>query len=49
VKHRCLIADYPLEVLRRLGGDRPPVLIDVKGFFSPEQAEQWGPSGYWRL
>jgi len=24
-------------------------LIDVKGFFSPEQAEQWGPSGYWRL
>jgi hypothetical protein len=25
------------------------VLIDVKGFFSPEQAEQWGSSGYWRL
>ena len=49
VKHRCLIEDYPLEVLRRLGGERPPVLIDVKGFFSAEQAEEWGASGYWRL
>ena len=49
VKHRCLIEDYPLEVLRRLGGERPPVLIDVKGFFSPEQLVGWGSGRYWRL
>jgi UDP-N-acetyl-D-galactosamine dehydrogenase len=49
VKHRCLIADYPLEVLRRLGGDQAPVLIDVKGFFSPEQLVGWGSGRYWRL
>ncbi len=49
VKHRSLVEGYPLDVLRRLGGDEPPVLIDVKGFFSPEQVAGWGAGRYWRL
>ena len=49
VKHRSLVEGYPLDVLRRLGGDEPPVLIDVKGFFSPEQVTGWGAGRYWRL
>jgi UDP-N-acetyl-D-galactosamine dehydrogenase len=33
VKHHALVAEYTLEKLKTLGDGRPPVLIDVKGFF----------------
>ncbi len=33
VKHKELVAEYPLEKIKALGGARSPVLIDVKGFF----------------
>jgi UDP-N-acetyl-D-galactosamine dehydrogenase len=33
VRHRALLQAFSLPVLRHLGGDRPPVLIDVKGAF----------------
>ncbi len=32
VKHRALLATYPIEKIQSLGGARPPVVIDVKGF-----------------
>jgi len=32
VKHRSLLAAYPWEKIQSLGGPRPPVVIDVKGF-----------------
>jgi UDP-N-acetyl-D-galactosamine dehydrogenase len=32
VKHHALLAAYPREKIRALGGPRPPVVIDVKGF-----------------
>ncbi|MBM3851507.1 MAG: nucleotide sugar dehydrogenase, partial [Verrucomicrobia bacterium] len=49
VKHRTLFEAFPLEVLRRLGGDRPPVLIDVKGFLAWDPPSDWGEGRYWRL
>ncbi len=51
VKHRRLAEAYPLDELRRLGGDQLPVLIDVKGFFGPEPlaAAGWDSARYWRL
>ncbi|MFM7804437.1 MAG: UDP binding domain-containing protein, partial [Verrucomicrobiota bacterium] len=49
VKHRNLVDSFPVEELRRLGGDRPPVLIDVKGFLAPEPPADWGEGRYWRL
>ncbi len=42
VKHRELVADYPLEVLVALGDGRPPVLIDVKGFFTAADLARHG-------
>jgi UDP-N-acetyl-D-galactosamine dehydrogenase len=49
VKHRTLVEAFPLEVLRRLGGERPPVLIDVKGFLASDPPSDWGKGRYWRL
>ena len=49
VKHRTLVEAFPLEVLRRLGGERPPVLIDVKGFLASDPPSEWGEGRYWRL
>ncbi|MBI2814377.1 MAG: nucleotide sugar dehydrogenase [Opitutae bacterium] len=37
VKHRSLFAAYPLEIIQSLGGSRPPVVIDVKGFLARGQ------------
>jgi UDP-N-acetyl-D-galactosamine dehydrogenase len=34
VKHRSLLAAYPWEKIQSLGGARPPVVIDVKGFLN---------------
>jgi UDP-N-acetyl-D-galactosamine dehydrogenase len=42
VKHRQLVIDYTLPRLKELGGDRTPVLIDVKGFFDHRQMENAG-------
>ena len=37
VKHRALLAAYPWEKIQSLGGPRPPVIIDVKGFLPKGQ------------
>ena len=37
VKHRALLAAYPREKLQSLGGSRPLVVIDVKGFLARGQ------------
>lgn len=42
VKHREIMAEFTLERLRRLGGHRPPVLIDVKGFFKKAEMDAAG-------
>ena len=47
VKHRALLAAYPWERIQALGGERPPLVIDVKGFIS-KRPDQMG-SLYWRL
>ena len=47
VKHRALLAAYPLEKIRALGGTRPPLIIDVKGFL-PKWSDQSG-SPFWQL
>lgn len=33
VRHKELVAEYPLDALRALGGKSAPVVVDVKGFF----------------
>lgn len=48
VKHRDLASTYTLEHLRTLGNGRPPVLIDVKGFFRRADAEAAG-FVFWQL
>ena len=48
VKHRQLVAEFTLDRLRSLGNGRPPVLIDVKGFF-PASAYQSAGMDYWQL
>lgn len=48
VKHRELLAEYSLEKLRSLGGKTPPVIIDVKGFFSQSQLQSSGLT-FWQL
>ncbi len=37
VKHSALLEAYSWEKIESLGGLRPPVVIDVKGFFSKQQ------------
>jgi len=39
VKHRALVSDYPWEKIQSLGGSRPPVVIDVKGFLVKGQTD----------
>ena len=48
VKHGELLAEFTLEKIRSLGGGRPPVLIDVKGFFAKPAMEAVGFS-CWQL
>jgi UDP-N-acetyl-D-galactosamine dehydrogenase len=48
VRHRELVAEYTLDKIRQLGGERPPVLIDVKGFFAKSAMEADG-FAYWQL
>jgi UDP-N-acetyl-D-galactosamine dehydrogenase len=48
VKHHELIAEYPLDKIRALGGATAPVLIDVKGFFKRSAAEAAG-FAFWQL
>jgi UDP-N-acetyl-D-galactosamine dehydrogenase len=42
VRHRSLLQSYQLESLARLGGERPPVLVDVKGAFRPVELKAAG-------
>lgn len=48
VKHRELVAEFTLDRIRSLGNGRPPVVIDVKGFF-PVRAYQEAGLDYWQL
>lgn len=48
VKHRALLATYPWEKIVALGGDRPPVVIDVKGFSTKPDLGSSGPT-WWQL
>ncbi len=48
VKHRQLVSEFTIDRLRKLGNGRPPVLIDVKGFFSPASCEA-AQLDYWQL
>ena len=48
VKHRDLASTYTLEKLKSIGNGRPPVLIDVKGYFRRPEAEAAG-FVFWQL
>jgi UDP-N-acetyl-D-galactosamine dehydrogenase len=48
VKHQKLVADFPIERLRKMGNGRSPVLIDVKGFFSSSSYDT-AQLDYWQL
>jgi UDP-N-acetyl-D-galactosamine dehydrogenase len=48
VKHRILLAKYPLEKLYELGGGKPPIVIDVKGFYSAKDLASSGLE-WWQL
>ena len=48
VKHRKIMAEFTIDRLRKLGSKRPPVIIDVKGFFSAE-TYQAAKIDYWQL
>ena len=48
VKHRCLLESYPWEKIQQLGGGRPPVVIDVKGFL-PVSVAQQNQGRFWQL
>jgi UDP-N-acetyl-D-galactosamine dehydrogenase len=48
VKHSQIIADFTVDRLRKLGRGRPPVIIDVKGFF-PTMTYQAADLEYWQL
>ncbi len=42
VRHKELVASHTLDRLRALGGAKPPVIIDVKGFFPRAELEASG-------
>lgn len=42
VKHTSLVGDFPLTRLKALCSGKTPVLIDVKGFFPPREAQEQG-------
>jgi UDP-N-acetyl-D-galactosamine dehydrogenase len=48
VKHTELVAEFPIDRLRKLGSGLPPVIIDVKGFFSAATYQAAGLE-YWQL
>jgi UDP-N-acetyl-D-galactosamine dehydrogenase len=48
VKHREIVAEFTLARLSALGNGRPPLLIDVKGFF-PLKAYQDAGLDHWQL
>ena len=48
VKHQQLVEEYTLKRLRGLGNGRPPVLLDVKGFF-PARAYREAGFDFWQL
>ena len=48
VKHKELAAEFTLERLRLLGGNKPPAIIDVKGFFTRSALEVSG-LPFWQL
>jgi UDP-N-acetyl-D-galactosamine dehydrogenase len=48
VKHRELVAEYSLTRICAMGGRCPPVISDVKGFFSPKEMEAAG-IVWWQL
>ncbi len=48
VKHRELVAEFTLERIKMLGKGRPPVVIDVKGFFKATEYQSHGLQ-FWQL
>ncbi|MBW2108195.1 MAG: nucleotide sugar dehydrogenase [Deltaproteobacteria bacterium] len=48
VKHLPYVEALTLERLKRLSNGEHPVLVDVKGFYSPKEAQEQG-FAYWRL
>jgi UDP-N-acetyl-D-galactosamine dehydrogenase len=48
VKHNELVAEFTIDRLRKLGNGCPPVIIDVKGFFS-SATYQAAQLNYWQL
>ena len=48
VRHRSLLSEFTPEKLAALGGGKPPLIIDVKGFMNPGSARANGFS-YWQL
>lgn len=48
VKHSQLVSEFTIDRLRKLGNGHPPVLIDVKGFFSTASYEA-AQLDYWQL
>lgn len=42
VRHTKLVSDFGLKVMRKLGGERPPQIIDVKCVFDPVAAAAEG-------
>ncbi|MFM8358710.1 MAG: UDP binding domain-containing protein, partial [Verrucomicrobiota bacterium] len=48
VKHRNLVTEFTLDRLKALGNGRPPLIMDVKGFF-PARAYCEAGLDYWQL
>ena len=47
VKHKSLLARFGPQQLAALGGERQPVLIDVKNYFRADLMNNW--PGYWQM
>lgn len=48
VKHFKLVSEFTIDRLRKLGDVRPPIIIDVKGFF-PSASYEAAQLDYWQL
>lgn len=48
VRHHVLVEAFPVSRLVALGGDRAPVVVDVKGYFAGGEAERALPH-FWQL
>jgi UDP-N-acetyl-D-galactosamine dehydrogenase len=48
VKHSKIVAEFTIERIKKIGNGRPPLIIDVKGFFSTA-TYQAAELDYWQL